>query len=192
MDDSIYRKGAIVFGAGSVGSAVAEILARNGVGVFHLVDPDILEYPNIGRTTYLVSDIRKLKVDALRKRLLNINPWVKIFSHTEDIMENPQYFVKLMKGDQIDIVIGSTDVVAVCFFFDFLLILFLFSFLFIYLFIYYKFVFQKNAAKLIVKKILLGSEPNFSNFVSFTKNWGLHWALSGWSWRRGDNHLSST
>ena len=63
-----------VFGAGSLGSMIAETMVRNGVSAFHLVDPDRVEAVNLSRSAYNAGDIGDLKVDALANRLLSDQP----------------------------------------------------------------------------------------------------------------------
>ena len=69
---------AIISGVGSVGSLVALELARAGVGHFVLVDNDILEYHNLCRHQCGISDVGRYKVDAVRDRILAINPSAKV------------------------------------------------------------------------------------------------------------------
>ena len=64
-------------GLGALGSIVAESLARSGVTVLGLWDNDIVEPGNICRSTYLLSDLGESKVEALKKKLLSINPYIK-------------------------------------------------------------------------------------------------------------------
>lgn len=65
----------IVFGVGGVGSWCAESLVRTGVGHLTIVDSDRVAVSNINRqmmaTTLTVGEV---KVEALRRRLLEINP----------------------------------------------------------------------------------------------------------------------
>ena len=68
------RKRIIILGCGSVGSLVALELARAGVGSFLLVDTDVLEYHNLCRHQCGISDVGRYKVDAVRDRILDVNP----------------------------------------------------------------------------------------------------------------------
>lgn len=65
-----------VFGAGSLGSSIAETLVRNGVASVDLFDPDRVEAVNLSRSVFTSRDIGELKVDALAARLRDINPAV--------------------------------------------------------------------------------------------------------------------
>lgn len=79
-------KKAIIVGCGSVGSFVALELARSGVGSFLLVDNDTLAYHNLCRHQCGLEDVGKFKVNALKRRIKNINPTVKVETH-KDILE---------------------------------------------------------------------------------------------------------
>lgn len=63
-----------IIGCGSVGSTVAENLARSGVTKFTLWDFDHVESHNIANQMFTQEDIGKLKVDALKEIILRINP----------------------------------------------------------------------------------------------------------------------
>lgn len=80
-------KRVVILGCGSVGSLVAMELARAGVGNFLLVDADIVEYHNICRHQCGINDVGDLKVNALERKLKNINPKVNIVKF-EGIAQN--------------------------------------------------------------------------------------------------------
>lgn len=63
-----------IVGCGSVGSTVAENLARSGVTKFTLWDFDIVEPHNIVNQMFKASDVGKPKVEALKEIILEINP----------------------------------------------------------------------------------------------------------------------
>ena len=64
-----------VFGIGGVGSYVAEALVRAGIGTITLIDNDIICASNINRQLHATTaTIGQIKVDAMRDRLLAINP----------------------------------------------------------------------------------------------------------------------
>ncbi|MBE6612157.1 MAG: ThiF family adenylyltransferase [Ruminococcaceae bacterium] len=76
--DVMQKKCAVILGCGSVGSLVAMELARFGVGKFVLCDSDTLEYHNLCRHQCGIEDVGDLKVNALRRKLLAINPKVEV------------------------------------------------------------------------------------------------------------------
>lgn len=69
----------LIFGVGGVGGYVAEALARTGIGYFTLVDKDIVSESNINRQIIaLHSTVGRDKVDVLKERMLDINPYVQV------------------------------------------------------------------------------------------------------------------
>lgn len=85
--DVMKQKRVVVLGCGSVGSLVAMELARAGVGYFLLADPDIIEYHNVCRHQCGIEDVGDLKINALSRKLKNINPNVNICKF-EGIVQN--------------------------------------------------------------------------------------------------------
>ena len=63
-----------IVGCGSVGSTVAENLARMGVTKFVLWDFDIVENKNVVNQMFTQRDVGRPKVEALKDILLAINP----------------------------------------------------------------------------------------------------------------------
>lgn len=68
-----------VFGIGGVGSYVAESLVRTGIGAITLIDDDDVHLSNLNRQLpALHSTLGQKKVDVMGKRLLDINPALKL------------------------------------------------------------------------------------------------------------------
>jgi len=76
--DVMKTKCAVIIGCGSVGSLVAMELARAGVEKYVLCDADTLEYHNVCRHQCGIEDVGDLKVNALKRKILNINPKANI------------------------------------------------------------------------------------------------------------------
>ena len=71
-----------VFGVGGVGGYVVEGLARSGVGHFDLIDDDKICMTNINRQIIAtIPTIGQYKVDAMRERILSINPAAQVTLH---------------------------------------------------------------------------------------------------------------
>ena len=67
---SVLRKASVaVLGCGSLGGAVARLLAQAGIGNFLLVDPAFMAWRNIGRHTLAASSVAKNKADALAEEV---------------------------------------------------------------------------------------------------------------------------
>lgn len=93
-----------IAGCGGLGSNVAVSLVRAGIGKLIIVDFDKVEYSNLNRQYYFLSDIGKPKVVALENILKNINPHVNILA----------ICTKLMVDNVLD-VFGDVDVLVEAF-----------------------------------------------------------------------------
>jgi tRNA threonylcarbamoyladenosine dehydratase len=81
--NTLAESSVMVVGIGGVGSWAAEALARTGVGHIILVDLDDICVSNINRQIHaLSSTVGHFKVDAMAKRLEDINPNIKLTNIT--------------------------------------------------------------------------------------------------------------
>ncbi|MCQ2603453.1 MAG: tRNA threonylcarbamoyladenosine dehydratase [Spirochaetia bacterium] len=79
--DRISRSKVAVFGLGAVGGWASEILARSGVSHFILTDFDRIAKTNINRhVCALESTVGIPKVEALKARILDINPKAEVIT----------------------------------------------------------------------------------------------------------------
>ena len=77
--DAFARLRVAVFGVGGVGGWCAESLVRSGVGHLMIVDSDRVCASNVNRQVMATSrTVGQMKVEALRARLLEINPAAEI------------------------------------------------------------------------------------------------------------------
>ena len=95
-----------VVGLGSGGSHVVIELAKAGVGKFVLVDYDRIELQNIIRHVCGLSDLGRLKINAMRDRILEKNPYAEVEIYNTNINDLEEAR-KILKG--CDIVIAATD-----------------------------------------------------------------------------------
>ena len=73
--ERIAQKRVIIFGVGGVGSWCAESLIRRGIRHLTIVESDRVCITNINRQLMATTKtVGKVKVDALKERLLSINP----------------------------------------------------------------------------------------------------------------------
>lgn len=106
-----------VFGIGGVGGYAAEALARSGVGALDLIDHDRVSLTNLNRQLYaLHSTVGKLKTEAARERIEDINPACTVTCHplfytpeTADQFDFTQYDYVI---DAIDTVTGKIQLVT--------------------------------------------------------------------------------
>ena len=76
-----------VAGLGGIGSNTAVSLARSGIGHIHLVDFDTVDLTNLNRQAYTIEHLGRLKTEALKELLLNINPYLNITTETVKVTE---------------------------------------------------------------------------------------------------------
>ena len=97
----------IIFGVGGVGSWCADSLVRSGIGHLTIVDSDCVCVTNINRQMMATSKtVGQVKVNALRDRLLEINP-------TADVLAIQKIYTESTKDefnlDDYDYVIDAID-----------------------------------------------------------------------------------
>ena len=79
--ERIAAKRILLFGVGGVGSWCAESLVRSGVRHLTIVDADTVNITNVNRQLMATTrTVGKVKVEALKERLLEINPQAAITS----------------------------------------------------------------------------------------------------------------
>lgn len=92
----------IVFGIGGVGSWCAESLIRSGIENLTIVDPDKVTESNINRQLMATtSTVGELKVEAFKKRLLDINPKAIIETRQEAFSETTEESFELSTYDYV-------------------------------------------------------------------------------------------
>lgn len=116
VHEKVKKARVAVCGLGGLGSNVAVMLARTGVGSLLLIDFDIVEPSNLNRQSYYVRHLGMLKTDAVKEQLKEINPFIEVetknikieeenipllFNETDIICEafdNPVYKAVLING----------------------------------------------------------------------------------------------
>ena len=97
-----------VIGVGGVGSWVVEALARSAVGHLTLIDLDNVAESNINRQIQALSaTIGMPKIEALRERIAQINPFCKV-TLVEDFIE-PGNIEQMIAGKGFDYVVDAID-----------------------------------------------------------------------------------
>ena len=102
----IIQSKVLIIGMGGLGCPVAEFLTRAGVGVLGIIDYDNVDLSNIHRQSLFdMDDLKKLKVDAAKKKLKKINPKTKIKSYK--IRLNKKNFNNIV--NQYEYIVDATD-----------------------------------------------------------------------------------
>ncbi|SFD36720.1 ThiF family adenylyltransferase [Bacillus sp. UNCCL81] len=104
----LQKASAIIIGVGALGSSIAEMLVRAGIGKITIVDRDYVEWTNLQRQSLYTEEDAKNKlpkVIAAKNRLQQINSEVAITSLIKDITS--LNIEELIKGQTI--ILDATD-----------------------------------------------------------------------------------
>ena len=105
--ERIAQKRVIIFGVGGVGSWCAESLVRSGISRLTIVDSDCVSVTNINRQLMATTKtVGQVKVDALKERLLSINPKAEITALQQVFSEETAERFQL---DTYDYIIDAID-----------------------------------------------------------------------------------
>ena len=120
--ERIRSKRVIIFGVGGVGSWCAECLVREGIEHLTLVDSDVVCITNVNRQLMATTKtIGEPKVEALRSRLLEINPEADILALQRNFsketaadfhLEDYDYIIDAIDSlkDKIELIINATGI----------------------------------------------------------------------------------
>ena len=104
--EKLKKASVLVVGAGGLGCPILLYLAAAGVGNIGIVDGDVVEATNLQRQIlYTVKDIGKLKVKIARKKILALNPNIKVKIYSVSLTTNNA--LKIIA--EYDIVADGTD-----------------------------------------------------------------------------------
>jgi len=104
----------IIVGVGGVGSVVAEMLTRCGIGKLILYDYDNVELANMNRLFYTPQQVGLSKVAAAKETLLSINPKIQIEVYNFNITTIDNYKQVLSKIQTGSLTSGRVDLVLAC------------------------------------------------------------------------------
>lgn len=106
--EKFARGRVVICGLGGLGSRVAELLTRAGVGYLRLVDFDKLEPTNLNRQFYFQDQLGRYKADALAENLKRISPYTELEIHREKVTETN--LPALLRG--VDVIVEAFDAPA--------------------------------------------------------------------------------
>jgi adenylyltransferase/sulfurtransferase len=96
----------LIVGVGGLGSPVAELLVRSGIGKVGIIDYDKVSLSNLHRQSlYETSHVGKSKVQVIKKTLNRINPNTKV--QTFNLKLNNNNFKKIIK--KYDYIVDGSD-----------------------------------------------------------------------------------
>ncbi|EAR89006.1 ubiquitin-like modifier-activating enzyme (macronuclear) [Tetrahymena thermophila SB210] len=106
----------LVVGVGGVGSVLAEMLTRCGLGKLIIYDYDKVELANMNRLFYTPQQVGLSKVDAAKGTLQSINPEITIEAYNMNITTNSgfEHLLDRIKkggknGERINLVVSCVD-----------------------------------------------------------------------------------
>ena len=100
--DRLFSASVAVFGVGGVGGYAVEALARAGIGEIHLIDSDRVSVSNINRQIIAThSTVGQFKTEAMRDRILTINPDAKVYCYNIFFDESTKSQLDFTKFDYI-------------------------------------------------------------------------------------------
>ena len=103
----IKDKRVAILGLGALGSTIATELARSGIKDFLLVDYDKLAIENIGRHDLTLRDIDKYKVEAVKEKILDINPQARCRTVKSNVIDEMTKTLEMLP--KYDIVVSALD-----------------------------------------------------------------------------------
>lgn len=99
-----------VFGLGGVGGYVVEALVRSGLGSIDIIDKDTVDVTNINRQIIaLNSTVGQFKTDVMEKRILDINPNIKLKKYTTFYMPET---AGMFDFNEYDYIVDAIDTVT--------------------------------------------------------------------------------
>ncbi|MBP1356888.1 MAG: HesA/MoeB/ThiF family protein, partial [Sulfolobus sp.] len=106
LQEKIRKIRAAIVGCGALGTGIAELLARLGVGYLKLIDADYIELNNLHRThLFEEDDLYKPKAVSCAEKIKKINSEVKV-EPIIDIVTHDNV-IKLL--EDVDYVFDATD-----------------------------------------------------------------------------------
>ena len=93
MEEKLQNARVAVAGLGGLGSNIAVMLARSGVGHLFLVDFDVVDVTNLNRQMYMIPQLGKPKTKAILEILHDINPYLDV--KTKNIKVTPDMVPEL-------------------------------------------------------------------------------------------------
>ncbi len=108
--NKIANKQVAVFGIGGVGSYAVESLVRAGISNITIIDNDNICITNINRQIHAnMNNIGCLKTEAMKKRILEINPKATVITINEFVLREN---ISQILNQNLDFIIDAVDTVT--------------------------------------------------------------------------------
>lgn len=99
LQEKFSKASVAVCGLGGLGSNIAILLARAGIGKLYLLDFDQVDLSNLNRQQYFIDQIGMYKTDALSQIIHGIAPYCEI--HTETVKLTEKNIPELLKQESM-------------------------------------------------------------------------------------------
>lgn len=99
IQEKVEKARVAVAGLGGLGSHVAVMLARAGVGHLHLVDFDRVDLSNLNRQAYWITHLGQYKTQAMAEIVRGINPYLEVEIHTARL--GTENIPEIFRGDTL-------------------------------------------------------------------------------------------
>lgn len=86
--EQVKKAKVAIAGLGGLGSTIALMLARTGIGKLLLIDFDIVEPSNLNRQCYFIKHLGMKKTEALKQQIADCNPYVQVEINTIKVEEH--------------------------------------------------------------------------------------------------------
>ncbi len=93
-----------ICGLGGLGSNIAIVLARAGVGRLILIDFDKVDVTNLHRQQYKASQVGMYKTEALKENLKELAPYIQVVTHTVQMTE-----------ENVEVLLKDADIICEAF-----------------------------------------------------------------------------
>ena len=104
----LSSKHLLIVGVGSVGSAIALMAARAGIGKFTLIDPGVLTPENVRGHFCDLSQIGRSKAYAISELIRRINPQAMVSAYAEDFRKMDRQVMASAFEDDV-LIVAATD-----------------------------------------------------------------------------------
>jgi len=95
-----------LLGVGAIGSVMADLFTKAGVGTLKLYDQDVLQVGNVSRHLCGIESFGEPKVEAVELKLTQHNPFLKVIPESVDLVES--YDVLGRALSDCDLVVSTT------------------------------------------------------------------------------------
>lgn len=99
-DNALFQSQHItILGCGGLGSNIAMMLSRAGIGKLSLYDYDTIEYSNLNRQNYTVDEIGQSKVAITKAKIQKTVPYVRVEAFDQRI--DPDYLESILHSSSL-------------------------------------------------------------------------------------------